>query len=395
MKYLGYITAHLWRHKRRTFLTVSSIAIALFLFCTLRTVMTSFDAALRASADTRLVVRHAASLVFPLPLSYRDRLSQIEGITGVSFGNWFGGIYKDPKNNFAQFAVEVPTFVKLFPEVEMPADQVSAWLAERTSCVVGETIAAKYGWKLGDVIPIQGTIYPGDYRFTVRGIYKGKTADVDENTLFFHWDYLNEAMPAGRKGLVGIYWLEIPNGDMAADVSGRVDALYANSSQPTKTETEKAFQASFISMMGNVSLLMTILGSAILFAILLVTINTMMMAARERNTEIAVLKTLGFSDSLVLRLVGAEAILVSLVGGIVGCVAAWLIFQRADFTAGGMFPNFTVMPQTVGLGIVIAIAMGLVSGLVPALQAGRLRIATALRKPVFLFLFLFVIEPTQ
>ena len=380
MKYLGYITAHLWRHKRRTFLTVSSIAIALFLFCTLRTVMTSFDAALRASADTRLVVRHAASLVFPLPLSYRDRLSQIEGITGVSFGNWFGGIYKDPKNNFAQFAVEVPTFVKLFPEVEMPADQVSAWLAERTSCVVGETIAAKYGWKLGDVIPIQGTIYPGDYRFTVRGIYKGKTADVDENTLFFHWDYLNEAMPAGRKGLVGIYWLEIPNGDMAADVSGRVDALYANSSQPTKTETEKAFQASFISMMGNVSLLMTILGSAILFAILLVTINTMMMAARERNTEIAVLKTLGFSDGLVLRLVGAEAILVSLVGGILGCVAAWLIFQRADFTAGGMFPNFTVMPQTVGLGIVIAIAMGLVSGLVPALQAGRLRIATALRK---------------
>ncbi|MEK7349194.1 MAG: ABC transporter permease [Candidatus Eisenbacteria bacterium] len=380
MKYLGYITAHLWRHKRRTFLTVSSIAIALFLFCTLRTVMTSFDAALRASADTRLVVRHAASLVFPLPFSYRDRLAQIDGVTGVSYGNWFGGIYQDPKNNFAQFAVDVPTFVKLFPEVEMPPDQVSAWLAERTSCVVGATLAAKYGWKLGDAIPIQGTIYPGEYRFTVRGIYKGKTADVDENTLFFHWDYLNEAMPAVRKDWVGIYWLEIPNGDMAADVSGRVDALYANSSQPTKTETEKAFQASFISMMGNVSLLMTILGSAILFAILLVTINTMMMAARERTTEIAVLKTIGFSDDLVLRLVGAEAILVSVTGGILGCVAAWLIFQRVDFTAGGMFPNFTVMPQTVGLGIVLAIAMGLVSGLVPALQAGRLRIATALRK---------------
>ncbi|HEY6571840.1 MAG TPA: ABC transporter permease [Candidatus Eisenbacteria bacterium] len=380
MKFLGYITAHLWRHKRRTFLTVSSIAIALFLFCTLRTVMTSFDAALRASADTRLVVRHAASLVFPLPLSYRDRLSQIEGVTGVSYGNWFGGIYQDPKNNIAQFAVDVPTFLKLFPEIEMPAEQRDAWLAERTSCIVGETVAAKYGWKLGDVVPIKGTIYPGDYRFTVRGIYKGKTADVDESTLFFHWDYLNEAMPPVRKDWVGIYWLEIPNGDIAAAVSSRVDDLYANSSQPTKTETEKAFQASFISMMGNVSLLMTILGSAILFAILLVTINTMMMAARERTTEIAVLKTLGFSDGLVLRLVGAEAILVSLIGGIVGCVTAWLIFQRADFTAGGMVPNFTVMPQTVGLGIFIAIAMGLVSGLVPALQAGRLRIATALRK---------------
>jgi len=380
MKYLAYIRAHLWRHKRRTFLTVSSIAVALFLFCTLRTVMTSFDAALRASADTRLVVRHAASLVFPLPLSYRDRLMQVEGVTGVSYGNWFGGIYQDPKNQFAQFAVDVPTFVRLFPEVDMPPEQVSAWQGERTSCIVGATLAAKYGWKIGDTIPIQGTIYPGEYRFTVRGIYKGKTADVDENTLFFHWSYLNEAMPAVRKDWVGIYWIEIPNGEMAADVSGRIDALYANSSHPTKTETEKAFQASFIAMMGNVSLLMTILGSAILFAILLVTINTMMMAARERTTEIAVLKTLGYSDGLVLRLVGAEAILVSLAGGALGCAAAWFAFQHVDFTAGGMFPNFTVIPETVGLGLVLALAMGLVSGLVPAVQAGRLRIATALRK---------------
>jgi len=380
MKFLGYIATHLWRHKRRTFLTVSSIAIALFLFCTLRTVMTSFDAALRASADTRLVVRHAASLVFPLPLAYRNRLAQVEGITGVSYGNWFGGIYQDPKKQFAQFAVDVPTFIKLFPELDLSSEQRDAWLAERTSCIAGATLVAKYRWKVGDTIPIQGTIYPGEYRFTLRGIYKGKTADVDENTLFFHWDYLNEAMPEVRKDLVGIYWLEIPNGEMAAAVSARVDALYANSSQPTKTETEKAFQASFISMMGNVSLLLTILGSAILFAILLVTINTMMMAARERTTEIAVLKTLGFSDGLVLRLVGGEAILVSLLGGIVGCGAAWLAFQRVDFTAGGMFPNFTVIPETVGWGILLAVAMGLVSGMVPALQASRLHIATALRK---------------
>lgn len=380
MKFLGYIGAHLLRHKRRTFLTVSSIAIALFLFCTLRTVMTSFDAALRASADTRLVVRHAASLVFPLPLSYRDRLGQIEGVTGVSYGNWFGGNYQDPKNQFAQFAVDVPTFLELFPEVEMPAEQRNAWLAERTSCIVGETLAEKYGFKVGDTVPITGTIYPGEYRFTVRGIYKGKTADVDQNTLFFHWGYLNEAMPAERKDWVGIYWLRIPNGDVAAAVSGRVDALYANSSQPTKTETEKAFQASFISMMGNVSLLLAILGSAIMFAILLVTINTMMMATRERTTEIAVLKTLGYTDGLVLRLVAGEAVLVSILGGIVGCGAAWLIFQRADFTAGGMFPNFTVIPATVGWGLLLALGMGLASGLVPAFQAGRLKIANALRK---------------
>ena len=380
MKYLGYITAHLWRHKRRTFLTVSSIAIALFLFCTLRTVMTSFDAALRASADTRLVVRHAASLVFPLPRAYSERLGQVEGIDAVSYGNWFGGIYQDPKNQFAQFAVDVATFLPLFPEIEMPEEQKSAWLAERTSCIVGATLAAKYGWKIGDAIPIQGTIYPGEYRFTLRGIYKGKTADIDENTLFFHWDYLNEAMPAVRKDWVGIYWLQIPNGDLAAAVSKQVDDLYANSPQPTKTETEKAFQASFISMMGNVSLLLSILGSAILFAILLVTINTMMMAARERTTEIAVLKTLGFTDSLVLRLVAAEALLLSVLGGVVGCGAAWLIFRRLDFTAGGMFPHFSVVPSTLGWGLLLAVGMGLLSGLVPAVQAGRLRIATALRK---------------
>ena len=380
MKYLAYITAHLWRHKRRTFLTVSSIAIALFLFCTLRTVMTSFDAALRASAETRLVVRHAASLVFPLPLAYKQRLEQMEGVTAVSYGNWFGGIYKDPKNQFTQFAVDAPTFLSIFPEVDVPPDQAEAWRAERTSCLVGATLATKYGWKIGDVVPITGTIYPGEYHFTIKGIYKGKTADVDENGLYFHWDYLNETMPPVRKDWVGIYWLEIPKGDLAPSVSKRVDDLYANSSQPTKTETEKAFQASFISMMGNVSLLLTILGSAILFAILLVTINTMMMAARERTTEIAVLKTLGYTDGLVLRLVGAEAILVSLFGGAIGCLAAWAVFQRADFTAGGMFPNFTVRPETVGFGLVMALVMGLMSGLVPALQAGRLRIANALRK---------------
>lgn len=380
MKFLGYITAHLWRHKRRTFLTVSSVAVALFLFCTLRTVMTSFDSALRASADTRLVVRHAASLVFPLPLSYRERLAQVEGVRAVSYGNWFGGTYQDPKNQFAQFAVDVPTFLGLFPELEIAPEQAAAFRAERTSCIVGGKLAEKYGWKPGDVVPIESTIYPGDFRFTVRGIYKGKTADVDENTLFFHWDYLNEQMPAVRKDWVGIYWIEIPSGDLAAPVSARIDDFYANSSQPTKTETEKAFQASFIQMMGNVSLLLTILGSAILFAILLVTINTMMMAARERTTEIAVLKTLGYTDGLVLRLVGAEAILVSLAGGLIGCGAAFLVFQRADFTAGGMFPNFTVIPETVGLGLALAIGMGLASGLVPALQAGRLRIAGALRK---------------
>ena len=380
MKFLRLIVAHLWRSKRRTFLTVSSIALALFLFCTLRTVMTSFDAAIRASDDTRLVVRHAASLVFPLPLAYRDRLTQMQDIQAVGYGNWFGGFYQDPKNQFAQFAVDVPTFFQIYPEVLLPAEQREAFARERTACIAGRKLVEKYGWKLGDVIPITGTIYPGDWRLTLRGIYDGKTEDIDENTIFFDWQYLNEAMPEGRKDQVGIYWLRLRSASQAPGVSDRVDALFENSPQPTKTETEKAFQAGFISMVGNVSMLLTILGSAIVFAIMLVTINTMMMAARERTTEIAVLKTLGFTDGLILRLVAGEALLLSRLGGLVGCGLAFLIFRNVDFTAGGFFPNFRVLPETVGWGMLLAVVMGLLSGLVPALQASRLQIAGAFRK---------------
>ena len=380
MKYVRLIVANLMWAKRRTFLTVFSIAVALFLFCTLRTVITSFDAAIRASDDTRLVVRHAASLVFPLPLAYRDRLTQVEGVTAVGYGNWFGGYYQDPKNQFAQFAVDARTFFDLFPECVVTPEERQVFLAERLSCIAGKGLIEKYGWKIGDVIPLTGTIYPGEWRLTLRGIYHGASEDVDENTIFFHWDYLNETVPEGRKERVGIYWLRIASGDQAPAVSARVDALYENSSQPTKTETEKAFQAGFIQMMGNVQLLMAIIGSAIVFAIMLVTINTMMMAARERTTEIAILKTLGFSDGLVLRLVGGEALLLSFLGGVLGTGTALALFRRMDFTANGMFPNFRVLPETAVFGILLALAMGLLSGIVPALQAARLQIASALRK---------------
>ena len=380
MKFLRLILANLLRSKRRTFLTVSSIAIALFLFCTLRTVMTSLDASLRAADDTRLVVRHAASLVFPLPLAYRDRLEQVPGVHAVGWGNWFGGYYQDPKNQFAQFAVDPERFLRIYPEIILPPDQRAAFLAERTACIAGEDVAARYGWKIGDVIPITGTIYAGEWRFTLRGIYKGRTEDIDENTIYFHWDYLNESVMEPMRNYVGIYWLRLDSADLAPAVSARVDELFRNSPQPTRTETESAFQAGFISMVGNVSLLLTILGSAILFAIMLVTINTMMMAARERMTEIAVLKTLGFGDGLVLRLVAGESLLLSLAGGVLGCGAAYVVFHNLDFTAGGFFPNFRVLPGTVAIGLLLSLVIGALSAAVPAWRAGRLEIAGALRK---------------
>ena len=383
MRFFRLIAAHLTRSKLRTFLTISSIALALFLFCMLRTVMTSLDAGIRASDDTRLVVRHAASLVFPLPLAYQQRLEQVPGVQRVGYGNWFGGHYQDPKNQFTQFAVDGPSLFDIYPEILMPPSQRSAFLAEQTACIAGQALVDRYGWKLGDVIPITGTIYPGEWRLTLRGIYKAATPDQDENAIFFHWKYVNEGMPAGRKDFVGIYWLKVASPSDASRVSAAVDAIYENSPQPTKTETEKAFQAGFIQMMGNVSLLLTILGSAIVFAILLVTLNTMMMAARERVTEVAILKTLGFTDALVLQIVVAEALITSLTGGILGCLLAFLaawILNLLGFTAGGMFPNFRVLPETVGWGLLVALGMGLASGFVPALTAARLQIATALRK---------------
>ncbi|MBI4364757.1 MAG: ABC transporter permease [Candidatus Latescibacteria bacterium] len=380
MKFMRFVAANLLRAKRRTFLTVFSIAISLFLFCTLRTVLTSFEASLRASDASRLVVRHGASLVFPLPLSYRERLKQVSGVTGVTYGNWFGGYYQDPKNHFAQFAMDTRTFLDLFPECVLPPAEAEAFRAERTACIVGRSLARKYGWKIGDQVPIIGTIFPGEWMFTLRGVYEGRSKDVDENTLFFHWDYLNESLPEVRRSQVGVYWLRIARADLAAAVSDRVDALFENSPQPTKTETEKAFQAGFISMIGNIQLLLAIIGSAIVFAIMLVTINTMMMAARERTTEIAVLKTLGFGDGLILRLVGAEALVLSLLGGILGCGLAAVVFHESDFTAGGFFPNFRVLPGTVVQGLLLASLMGILSGIVPSFQAARLRIAAALRK---------------
>lgn len=380
MKFLGYVLSHLWHSKRRTFLTVSSIAVALFLFCTLRTVMTSLDASLRASDETRLVVRHAASLVFPLPLAYKARLGQVPGVVNVSFGNWFGGYYQDPKNQFTQFAVEVPSVFDLYPEILLGQPEKEAFIRERTSCIAGEALVKKYGFKIGDVIPITGTIYPGSWPLTLRGIYRAATPDASEDAIFFHWDYLNESMPEGRKNLVGIYWLKVASPADAPTVSAAVDQIYENSPVPTKTETEKAFQAGFIQMMGNVSMLLSILGSAIIFAILLVTVNTMMMAARERTTEIAVLKTLGFRDGLVLQLVAAEAMILSLAGGVIGCGLAFLAFHKVDFTAAGMIPNFRVLPETLLLGLLLALVMGLLSGLVPALGAARLPISSSLRK---------------
>jgi putative ABC transport system permease protein len=381
MKFLGLILRNMKHSRRRTILTVASITVALFLFCALRTVITAFDSAVDFADASRLIVRRSTSLVFPLPLAYRDRILGVQGVSGVTYANWFGGQYQGPENFFSQFAVDVPTYFDIYPELVVPPDQMKAFMAERTACIVGEGLARRFKWKVGDTVPLTGTIYPhpdGEWRLVIRGIYRPRTPDVDASVMYFHWDYLNQTM--GDQGEVGFYVARLADASLAASVATAIDGRFANSSAETLTETEEAFQMGFISMMGNISFLVSVIGAAVLFAILLVSFNTMMMAARERTPEIAVMKTLGFTDGLILFLVMAEAALISLLGGILGCGGAWVIFGATNFNAGGMVPNFLVKPSTLALGLGISLLLGLLSGVIPAVQAARLSVVDALRK---------------
>jgi len=377
VKFLRLIWSNAQRSKLRTTLTVVSTAIALFLFCMLRTVVTSLDSSVEVADEARLVVRRSTSLIFPLPLSYAERLRQMDGINGLTWMNWFGGTNPaDERGFFAQFAVDPATYFGLYPEFLLDPSEIEAFQRERTACIIGEKLAKKYGWKTGDNVTIRGTIYPGDWTFTVRGVYRAKTPDVDTSTMYFQWNFLDERM--NRPGTVGVYVVRLADPNSAAATALAIDKVFANSSSETRTETEKAFQLGFVTMMGNIKGAVRIISTFVLAGFLLVAINTMIMAARERIREIAILKTLGFADDLVLRLILIESTSIALLGGLIGCFGAAGLFKVAAF-GGGMFANFAVRGQTIALGLAIATGMGLASGLVPAINAARLRIVDALR----------------
>jgi len=379
MNLLGLVRVNIFRNKRRSILTVMSVMVALFLFATLRTVITSFQAAVDFADVNRLVARNKISLIFPLPLAYREQIAAVEGVTGVSYGNWFGGTYIDEKNFFAQFAVDPETYFTLYPEFIVPEDQLNTFKRERNSCIVGEGLANQYGWKVGDVVPLKGTIFPGDWEFVIRGIYNGGTDDtVDKRQLFFHWSYLDERNFMGQ-GNVGFYIVQTRDAQLAPRVSQAIDARFANSATETYTETEAAFQLGFISMMGNVQFAVNLIGFAVVVAIILVAMNTMMMAARERISELAIMKILGFTDGAVVTMVASEAMLIALIGGGLGCLIARVLFEQTGFTMGGFFPSFIVRETTIVQGLLISALLGGLSALWPAVQAARLREAEALR----------------
>jgi putative ABC transport system permease protein len=377
VKFLPLVLANLGRHKRRVLLTIASVALALFLFASLRTVVTTLARSAQFGSSKRLIIQNATGLVFPLPLSYANRLKAEKGISAVSWANWFGGRYGDGKRFFANFAVDPESYLAMYPEISVPEDQKQAFLKERSSALVGRRLLDVFGWKLGQNITLQGTIFPGDWTFTIRGVYTPTDPVINDDALFFHHDYLEER--TGRRGIAGWYVVEISDPNNAAGMAKTIDQQFRNSSAPTKTGTEQAFNASFATMWGNVSLLMGTIGMAVVFAILLVTANAMMMSARERTKEVAVLKTIGFSDRRLFGMVMLEAGIISLAGAVIGLGGAKLLYKASNFNAAGFLPGFDVTTSTLIQGAVVALLLMLASGLVPAIRAARLPVVQALR----------------
>lgn len=390
MKFLPYILKHLRHNWLRTGSTVMGMAVCIFLFCTLQTIIEAINWGLKAGTANRLMTRHAVSLVYPMPLTYREQIKKVEGVKRVAASNWFfgflGGGNPDYRNFFANFAVDAEEYLDIHPELILTPEERQAFLADQRGAVVGPETAAKFGWKVGDAFQLTSVIYKGHpYDFVIRGIYKvdnDRYPGTDGRVMFFHWKYLYEA--SDRRAQIGTFNVEIDDASQAGAISKRIDALFENSDAQTKTETEAAFRASFVSMAGNLALLLNGIGLAVTFTILLVTANTMSMAVRERRTEIGVLKTLGFKSPLVMSLILVESLVLGVLGGAVGLFLGRGmigILPRLPMIGDAVraFPNLGLSPRVAVLGFGIAILIGLVAGFVPGLLAYRSKITESLR----------------
>lgn len=383
MELLKLLLRNTLRHKLRSVLTLTGIGVAVMAFALLRTVVTAWHAGVEASAANRLITRHAVSFVFPLPLAYRDRIAQVRGVNKVTYASWFSGVYIDKNQFFARLAVDSETFFDVYPEFVVAREQFEAFKRERNACIIGVDIARRYNLDLGDIMLIEGDVYPGQWEFVVRGIYQPKDQTTDPASMMFHYQYLEERvrqdMPQ-RSGEIGWYIVRIDDPDGSASISQEIDQLFANSRAETKTETERAFQQSFLSAASAVITAMNIMSFVIIGIILLVLANTMVMSARERTHEFAVLKALGFSAGQLFFLIAGEALILSTLGSAVGLlvtVPAVEGFQTA--LPKGWFPVFYIKPETIVLGCVSALAVGLAASLIPLRRVLSTRIVEGLR----------------
>jgi putative ABC transport system permease protein len=381
MKYLPLIWRNLLRRKVRTIFTLASVFIAFVLYSFLMVVQNAFSMGVEVAGVDRLVLMHKVSLIQLLPISYLDKIRSTEGVTHVGHSTWFGGTYQDKANQFAVMAVN-PDYFELYPEAQLPADQLKTWLADRQGAIIGRATATKYGWKIGDKVPIQATIWVpkqgNTWFFNVDGIYDAEKG-FDTSNFFFHYEYLDENR-RGAYGMVGWYVLRIDDPSRSADVASRLDAQFANSSAETKTSTEKAFLQGFVNQVGNIKAIIVSILAAVLFTLfLLVLANTMAQSVRERTSELAVLKTLGFSNGLVLGLVLVESMFLALLGGGLGLAITYFAVEGGSFN-NAFLPVFIMRSRDVVIGILLCCALGLVAGALPATTAMRLRITDALRR---------------
>jgi putative ABC transport system permease protein len=378
MKFLHLVFLNLRRKKTRTALTLGSFLVALFLFGLLMTIKTALGSGVSVAGANRLVVRNRVSLIQPLPLSYREQMLRMPHITEATFATWFGGYYQDMKSFFPNYAIDVGTYLAVYPEYKIDEEDWRAFAADREGCVISPPLAKKFGWKIGDRIPLEASIWGGTWEFNVRAIYDSDVKEFITPEMWLHWDYLDERR-AFFKGFVGWYILTIDDPANAVGVAAAIDERFANSPFESKTETEKAFAAGFANQIGNIRLLIMSIGSVVFFTLLLVTGNTMASAVRERTGEIGVLKTIGMSDPTVLFLVMAESIVVAAVGGGAGLALAKLFTLGGDPTRG-MLPNFFLAGRSIALGFGLALAAGAAAGILPAVGAMRLKIVDALRR---------------
>ena len=383
MYILKLIFKNAFRHKLRTWLTILGITIAILAFGLLRTVISAWYAGVEASSASRLVTRNSISIIFTLPLSYKERIRQIDSVKIVSWGNWFGGIYIDEKNFFANFAVDPKTYFELYPELIISPDQKAAFIRDRKGFVAGRKLAERFGWKLGDSVTLRGTIFAGQWDFVMRGIYRGRDKTVDETTFFFQWDYLNEKMkkssPA-RADQIGFYMIGVTKPEIAADVAVNIDKTFKNSVAETLTETEKAFQLGWIAMSQAIVTAIQLVSFVVIIIIMAVMANTMAMTARERIGEYSIFKTLGFGGRYIAVLIFGESLMISMIGCAFGIAFTFPAAKSFGNALSNFFPTFNVATETIYMDIAAALLVGTVAGIFPTLRSIRIRIADGLRR---------------
>ena len=383
MLILKILFRNAFRNKLRTGLTILGITVAILAFGLLRTVISAWYSGVEASSATRLVTRNSVSLIFPLPLSYRDRIREISDVKTVSFGTWFHGVYIEEKNFFPSFAVDPKTFYELYPEFILSPNEKEAFFNDRKGCVVGKKLAERFGWKMGDIITLRGAIFFGNWDFVIRGIYRGRDKDTDESQFMFHWAYLNEALKKRRHpwaDQVGYYIVGVTRSDAATEVSIAIDQMFKNSLAETLTETEKAFQQGFIAMSGAIVMAVQIVSFVVIVIIMAVGANTMAMTTRERIGEYAILKTLGFGGGHIAALILGESLVITLFGCVLGIVLTFPAAKVFSNELGAYFPNFNVERVTLLFDLLAALAIAFTAAIIPTQRAIRIRIADGLRR---------------